>query len=49
MTSLRDLLTRPSNMRVHMAASVSTVTSQCDPQTPWLSFIPPGVPLDGER
>lgn len=50
---LREIVTRPSVLRVHMAAHVSRLIRHCDSFDPvevWLKeFLPTGVATDGER
>ena len=37
---LQTLLTKPGNLRVHVAANVAKLAARLAPQAPWKSFIP---------
>ncbi|XP_060071887.1 uncharacterized protein C05D11.1-like isoform X2 [Ylistrum balloti] len=39
---LKQTLTRPSNLRIHLSANVESLTPS--PQSPWIQFVPSDVP-----
>ena len=50
MKKIRELLTQPKNMRVHLSVHAATAASEGSPQTPWIEeMLPADVKKEGER
>ena len=50
MNKIRELITEPQNMRVHLSVHVPTVANYGSPQAPWIEEMLPGdIKGKGER
>ena len=50
MNKIRDLLTQPKNLRVHLSVHAATAASDGSPQAPWIEeMLPADVKKEGER
>ena len=50
MNKIRDLLTQPKNLRVHLSVHAAAAASDGSPQAPWIEeMLPADMKKEGER